>query len=168
MTTATLPARTNRYAGTCSTCGQHVPAEQGNLDRIDGTWKVRHRGDCPTPAATRTITATTVGVYRHHGAIYVVKPSRTNKGRVYACELVESPPRITEAGTVIPFELQFRPGVIYDLTEAERMPLAEAKEITVRYGRRFVCGTALKAAKSVDRGIGPVCAKYFAAAPLAA
>lgn len=153
--------RTNRFAAKCATCAVLVPAEQGSLERVDGAWKVYHIGACPAPAK-KTITAVTLGVYRHDGRIFVVKPSRRNKGRVYACELVESPPRVTEAGTEIPFELVFRPGAIYDLDESERMTLAEAEQIATRYARCFVCNTGLKAAKSVREGIGPVCRKYFA------
>jgi Family of unknown function (DUF6011) len=160
--TATV-ARSNRYAGRCADCGQHVPAEEGTLERGATGWTVHHpAGTCPTPTPARVITATTPGVYRHHGLIYVVKPSKRHPGRVYAAQLVESPPRVTEAGTEIPFQLEFRPGLIYDLTEADRMPLAEAQAITARYGRCIVCHRALKAAKSVEQGIGPVCAKYFA------
>jgi len=163
--TQTASLRTNKYPADCAGCTQRVPAGAGTLAKEGGAWKVRHlAGTCtPPPAApARQIMATKVGVYKHDGRIYVVKPSRQNKGRVYACELVESPPRITEAGTVIPFELVFRPGMIYELSSAERMPLAEAEQLATRYARCFVCGIALKAADSVKRGIGPGCGKYFA------
>jgi hypothetical protein len=42
------------------------------------------------------------------------------------------------------------------------MPKARAIEFTTRYGKCIVCGRHLKAAKSVEAGIGPVCIKYFA------
>jgi hypothetical protein len=153
--------RPNQYPGNCVDCGQRVEAQQGTLVRTFTGWKVRHPARCPDPEPAKTITATTPGVYRHDGRIWVVKPTR-DKQRVYACELVESAPRATEAGTVIPFELVFRPRAIYDLAAAERMPLAEAEAITARYGRCIVCATPLKAAGSVKRGIGPVCRKLFA------
>lgn len=161
-TTAALLTRTNKYAANCADCAQRVPAGEGVLTKEAGTWKVRHADACPTPPPpARTITATAIGVYKHQGRIYVVRPSRQNKGRVYACELVESAPRLTDAGTEIPFELVYRQGMIYELSGAERMPLAEAEQLATRYARCFVCGTPLKAADSVRRGIGPVCRKYF-------
>jgi hypothetical protein len=81
--------------------------------------------------------------------------------RLYAKRLVESAPRVTEAGTEIPFELVYAPGVIYDLALSDRMALTEAEQLATRYAACIVCGTTLKAAKSVKRLIGPVCRKYF-------
>ena len=74
---------------------------------------------------------------------------------------MESAPRVTEAGTEIPFELVYAPGVIYDLALSDRMPLSEAEELSTRYAACIVCGARLKAAKSVRSLIGPVCKKYF-------
>jgi hypothetical protein len=71
-------------------------------------------------------------------------------------------PRMTEVGEVVDFELEYAPGLIRDLREEHRMPKARAIEFTTRYGRCIVCGRHLKAAKSVEAGIGQVCIKYFA------
>lgn len=101
------------------------------------------------------------GVYRKDGRIYVIKPNRA-KTAVYAKELVESAPRETEAGTEIPFEMVYTPGMARVLTEAERMPLADAADILTRYSACIVCGRTLKAAESVRQAIGPVCVKMFA------
>jgi Family of unknown function (DUF6011) len=119
------------------------------------------------------------GVYRRAGNVFVVKGNRTylswrkacreqkaelprpHDARLYAKRLVESAPRITEAGTEIPFELVYAPGAIFDLALADRMPLAEAEELATRYAACIVCGHGLKAAKSVRQSIGPVCIKYF-------
>jgi Family of unknown function (DUF6011) len=125
------------------------------------------------------------GVYRLDGRVYVVVgnkiyiawrrtckdapgTARPADARVYAKRLVESAPRETEAGTEIPFELQYDKGAIFRLTLSDRMPLAEAEVLTTRYGKCIapgpnggICGRRLRAAKSVRRGIGPVCIKYF-------
>jgi hypothetical protein len=122
------------------------------------------------------------GVYRHGADVFVVKGNkvyaawrkdlaaaggdlsiapRPHDARLYAKRLVESAPRITEAGTEIPFELVYAPGVIFDLSLDDRMPLAEAEELSTLYAACIVCGARLKAAKSVRSLIGPVCRRYF-------
>jgi len=118
------------------------------------------------------------GVYKLGGEIYVVKGnkiyiswrkrcreegecSRPAEARLYAKHLVESAPRITESGTEIPFTLEYAKGVIFDLSLDDRMPLAEAEELSTRYAKCIVCERTLKAAKSVRASIGPVCIKMF-------
>jgi hypothetical protein len=115
------------------------------------------------------------GVYRCDGQIYVVKGNRAYTSwrkhspgqphpagaRLYAKRLAESPPRVTEAGTEVSFELVYARGVIYDLAPTDRLPPADAELLATRYGRCIACGATLKAAKSVRAAIGPVCRKYF-------
>lgn len=101
------------------------------------------------------------GVYQLDGKIYVVKPNQA-KTHTYAKELVASADHVTVAGTTIPFDLVYRPGVAKLLTEADRMPLADAEELMIKFGKCICCGRTLKAAQSVKQGIGPVCIKYFA------
>jgi hypothetical protein len=55
----------------------------------------------------------------------------------------------------------YAPGVIYDLAPGDRLPLADAEQLTARYGKCIACGATLKAAKSVREAIDPVCRKYF-------
>ena len=102
------------------------------------------------------------GVYKMPaGEIYVVKPNRT-KTRVYAKRLVEAPSeRLTEEGETVKFDFVYEKGAIWDIREEYRMGIEEAKKLMIRYGRCIVCGRRLKVAKSVERGIGPVCIKYF-------
>ncbi len=102
----------------------------------------------------------TMGVFKKDGRVYVVKPNRT-KTRVYAKEIVESPARMTESGLKVDFEARYAPGIIFKLTEADRWDLADAKDFLTKFSRCIVCGRHLKAAKSVERSIGPVCAGYF-------
>jgi hypothetical protein len=124
------------------------------------------KGAKPKPAtsAAPPVTATTPGVYEHpDGTIYIVKPTR-DKQRTYAKRLVEiNAERATENGDRVHIEFEYAPGAIRTLTPDMRMPLERAKALTVRYGRCIVCGRHLKAAESVERGIGPVCIKSFAA-----
>jgi Family of unknown function (DUF6011) len=110
------------------------------------------------------------GVYRKDGKLYVVKATRetrklpADQQRCYAMELVELPgsaTRLTEAETEIPFELQIRKGFVYELADVDRMPLAGAEQLMVRYAKCIVCGHGLRKADSVRKGIGPVCAGYF-------
>ena len=60
-----VATRANKYAGRCSTCGQHVAAQAGEIERVNGTWRVSHlTGTCPAPAATSaTGTRAPVGIY---------------------------------------------------------------------------------------------------------
>jgi DNA polymerase III subunit epsilon len=41
---------TNRFPGSCKTCGTQVPAEQGELRKEQGGWVVYHPGCLPAPA----------------------------------------------------------------------------------------------------------------------
>lgn len=101
-----------------------------------------------------------MGVFKKDGRIYVVKPNK-EKTRVYAKEIVESPARMTESGLQVDFETRYAPGVVYSLSEQDRWALADAKDFLTKFSRCIVCGRHLKAAKSVERSIGPVCAGYF-------
>lgn len=104
----------------------------------------------------------TAGVYEVDGVIYIVKPNR-DKTRLYAKRLVEiNAERATEAGTRVEIEFEYEAGAMKKIKPEHKMPLEKAKELTIRYGRCIVCGRTLKAAESVERGIGPICIKSFA------
>src|SRR5438132_2374593 len=101
------------------------------------------------------------GVYERDGQVYVVKMNR-EKTRSYAKRLVQiGGERLVESGAHRKFDFEYDKGAIYRLTEGDRMPLDRAKDLMVRYGRCINCGRFLKAAVSVERGIGPVCIKAF-------
>lgn len=101
------------------------------------------------------------GVYEKDGRVYVVKHNQA-KTHVYAKRLVViGGDRLTEADTVVQFDFVYSPGALNILTPVDQMPLDRARELMVRYGRCVNCGRTLKAAKSVERGIGPVCVKAF-------
>lgn len=115
----------------------------------------------------REVTVTEPGVYEDgDGNVFVVKPNR-EKTRLYAKRLIEiDAERATEAGERVKIDFEYAPGAIFGLTPDMKMPLEKAKKLAVRYGRCIVCNRALKAAKSVEDMIGPVCIKSFRAAPV--
>jgi hypothetical protein len=117
------------------------------------------------PAAPQAVT---YGVYQKDGEVYLVVPSKKNPDRNYAKKLVESAPRLTEAGEVVDFEWEFAAGVVWKLTEADRMTLDDASKLSIKYGKCLKCKRSLKAASTMkaiaETGIslGPVCRTYFA------
>jgi hypothetical protein len=106
--------------------------------------------------------ALTPGVYElPDGTVYVVKPNQA-KTRLYAKRLVEiNADRLTEVDTVVQIEFEYEQGAIFKIRSEHRMPLERAKALTVRYSKCINCARRLKAAKSVEQGIGPVCVKAF-------
>jgi Family of unknown function (DUF6011) len=162
---------TAKFTGKCERCGGIIPSG------TTCTWAqgegVRHI-NCPEATLDDAIRITleaarkadeksvsvTMGVFKKDGRVYVVKPNK-EKTRVYAKEIVESPARMTESGLKVDFETRYAPGIVFKLTEADRWDLADAKDFLTKFARCIVCGRHLKAAKSVERSIGPVCAGYF-------
>lgn len=120
-----------------------------------------------TPIAHEVQEATftlTPGVYEVNGEIFNVKFNKS-KTNLYAQRLVERPSieRLTESGDTVHIEFEYAPGVVRRLRPHHKMSLERARELTIRYGRCLACGRALKNAQSVERGIGPVCRRAFAA-----
>ena len=96
------------------------------------------------------------------GTVYQVVLNKAETGS-YAKVLVESSTkRITAAGELVDFRFEYAPGGVRRCKPECKMTLEQAKELSIRYGACIRCGTKLEAAKSVEAGIGPVCAKYFA------
>jgi hypothetical protein len=114
------------------------------------------------PAPREVAAKLTPGVYNVDGQVYVVKPNRTKTG-LYAKRLVEiAGERLNANDDLVNIEFVYAPGVIFDIKPEQKMPLEQAKVLTIRYGRCIVCNRRLKAGKSVEQGIGPVCIKSFA------
>lgn len=116
------------------------------------------------PREQRDVSAgVTPGVYEVGDAVFVVKPNRS-KTALYAKRLVEiGGRRLTEAGERANIEFVYAPGAVAAIRPEHRMTAERARTLTLVYGRCLNCGRHLKAAESVERGIGPVCAKAFAA-----
>lgn len=110
---------------------------------------------------TSATTLVKPGVFEKDGEVYIVKPNRA-KTRVYAKRMVPiTGERLTESDERKKIDFEYEPGAIYGLSESDRMPADRAKELTIKYGHCIVCGKLLKAAMSVERGIGPVCIKLI-------
>lgn len=122
----------------------------------------------PYQPAPKLAVKVTVGVFKLDSDIYVVKPAWKGSTKLYAWRLVESAPRVTLAGTVIPFRLVKSYGAIYKLTEAMRLTMADANEISELYGKCICCARALYAADTIQKckqtgiWVGPDCrTTYF-------
>jgi hypothetical protein len=169
MTNDTSKKITAKFSGKCTNChGVVLSGTQCFWDKGAGVRHISCDNSVPHMSPTNTVAQSdskqvtvTMGVFKKDGRIYVVKPNR-EKTRVYAKEIVESPARMTENGSVVDFEAIYRPGVVFNLTESDRWDLADAKDFLTKFSKCIVCGRSLKAAKSVASAIGPVCAKYFA------
>jgi hypothetical protein len=103
--------------------------------------------------------AAAFGVYRKNGTVYVVKNSRRNPGQRYAVRMVESSDRMTQSGDKVKFEFEIARGMVFELTEADRVPDVEVAELMTRYGHCIMCNHAIKRFKSVERMMGPRCWK---------
>lgn len=115
----------------------------------------------PDPRQEQELTVTEPGVYETDEGVFVVKWNQP-KTNLYAKKLVEiNADRATEDGDRVQIEFEYEAGAIYRITNEDRMPVERAKKLAIRYGKCIACGAKLKAAKSVEDGIGPVCIKKF-------
>lgn len=83
------------------------------------------------------------------------KVQKSSSDNLYAKELVSKPGEKTKwayIGRQAPF---------HQLEESTLMTLEQAQEYGVRSGVCAVCGRELTVTKSIERGIGPVCATRF-------
>lgn len=100
-----------------------------------------------------------IGVYRHNGEIFTVKLNRakTNKYVSRLVELTGSAERLNVEDDRVKIDFVYAPGMLAKLRPEDQLSLEEAKPLIIRYGRCLFCGQFLKAAKSVERAVGPVC-----------
>lgn len=103
-----------------------------------------------------------LGVYvLEDGTLVLAKPNKS-KTNVYTMRWVDSGQRVRdERGDWARGDWEYEPGLKHRLGSARKMTAAEAKEFVVRYGKCPRCSYKLKAAQSVERGIGPVCRTYW-------
>lgn len=167
----------NRYGGNCAKCNGYVEANGGILGAKSpsGSWTVLHTecpevsADCPEwefrdgePMDVQAQVDPEVGIYIDgDGAIWKVQQNKA-KTNVYAKVWADhSGARLTLGGDQVHGEWDYVPGGIRNVRTARRMTLDEAKSFILIYGACVRCGRTLKAAESVERGIGPVCVTYF-------
>lgn len=102
----------------------------------------------------------TDGMYRDAaGTIYKVQKAVHGSGMLYAKRLVVSDLTGDDEGAParrVTFE--YEPGAIKRLRPSDRMTLEDAKAFGALYGTCCVCGRTLTDEKSIEAGIGPVCA----------
>jgi len=159
-------ARPNKFAGSCVNCHGTVAAGAGLLGGSrEAGWTVLHV-ECPQ-AQPFHITSTDralaeEGVYvLEDGTIVKIKSNKT-KTNCYANRWVKiGGERLTETGEHVNGEWEYAPELRSDCTEDLRMTLDQAKEFGVLYGKCVKCGRHLSDAESVERAIGPVCARSF-------
>lgn len=171
------------YDSKCPKCGQGIYADETMILYTRGQKAVH--AECPSdhgieewevaPAPVAAPSAPVAAVTRlqvEDAGIYVLPDGRIvkvqanrEKTRVYTKLFVEiHGERATEAGTRAHGEYRYEPGLLPEVEATGRkMTLDEAKAFILRYGFCVRCGRHLKAAESVERGIGPVCMTYFGA-----
>lgn len=114
------------------------------------------------PFDTASTSVLVPGVYRRNGVIYVVKQNKTND-RLQARRLVEIGGRRLNANDdVVQIEFEFDRDGLLQLRPEDQMTLEEARPFIIRYGKCIFCNTVLKDARSVERGVGPVCIRRYA------
>jgi hypothetical protein len=123
-------------------------------------------GDDGTPPLTPPRPSTTKaepGIYATPSGDIVKVQWNKAKTNVYALRWVEiHGERLVDATEErVHGEWEYSPGLVFGIDPAWRMTLAQAKAFILRYGQCVRCGRHLKAAESVEQGIGPVCRKAF-------
>lgn len=99
------------------------------------------------------------GMYAVNGDIFRVQKSKTSD-HLYAKRLTPiGGQRLTEDDHRVQWEFVYEQGAMRTLKSSDRMTDEQARAFGIRYGVCCVCGITLKDAKSVEAGIGPVCAK---------
>lgn len=107
-----------------------------------------------TPRLKTEVTVTAPGMYRLGADVFQVV-FNASQTRLYAKKLV--PTYVGDKVHRIDFE--YSKGDIYRLEPEHRMTVAQVAELGELTGFCWVCRRALKVAKSIAAGIGPVCAK---------
>lgn len=97
-----------------------------------------------------TTPVTECGIYRNDDGVFRVKQSQT--GNLYALRFIPDAQSKSE-------RFSYERGAIHRLSPEHRLTLAQAVELGAQHGVCVVCGAELTDPTSVERGIGPVCAK---------
>ncbi len=119
------------------------------------------QNSAPQPHSENSLPQLDLGVYElPDGNVYVVTSNKEGT-RLYAKKLVVTRPRLNANNVPVDFDFVYDRGAIYNIKPEYKMSLERAKKLTIQYGRCIRCGRHLKAAESVERGIGPICIKAF-------
>jgi len=131
-------------------------AEYRRYDAAGGAVEAKHEAE--------RLTVEEAGVYVMPDNAIVKVQANKAKTNTYAKRWIEiSGERLNENDARVRGEWEYAPGLINEVSaKGRKMTLEEAKAFILRYGQCVRCARKLKAAESVERGIGPVCITYFA------
>lgn len=101
------------------------------------------------------------GMYRKDGKIYKVYRAVHGSGRMCAKELVKLDEPVIKRGKEHQYGFEYRGLAERYVSFEDRMTLEEAKEFGAIYGVCCSCGATLTDEKSIEAGIGPICAGKF-------
>lgn len=109
------------------------------------------------------------GMHRVGDEIFKVQRAVHGSGNLYAKRLVMVEPDCggcangepCGAGCAWSASFEYAPGIVRTLSAETKMTLEQAKEFGALYGTCCVCGRTLTDEKSIEAGIGPVCAGKF-------
>jgi hypothetical protein len=102
------------------------------------------------------------GIYiAPNGDVIQVKMNKAETNVYAKVAVAFSGERLNLHGEVVKFRFVYTPGLIKHITPAMKMTKEQGEEYTLKFKQCMACGRTLKAAKSVQAGIGPVCIKYF-------
>ena len=93
---------------------------------------------------------TEVGMYENADGIFRVKESRS--GRLYAMRFIPTATTKSE-------RFEYESGAVHRISASDRRTVERARALGVEMSMCCVCGADLTDAKSVAKGIGPVCEK---------
>lgn len=99
-------------------------------------------------AARKASVKVEAGIYLLNGVVHKVQKAVHGSGNLYA--------KVLQDGAFV-----YAPGAIRSLLPEHKMTLEQAKEYGHLYGVCCNCGATLTDEKSIEAGIGPVCAKKF-------
>jgi hypothetical protein len=103
---------------------------------------------------TQRVPVTDAGMYMTYaGDVFLVQPSA--QGNLYAKKLVAT----MHGDKVHKLEFAYEKGAIFTLDARMRMTVADVANLGKLTEHCWVCGKRLTVKKSIDAGIGPVCAK---------
>lgn len=106
----------------------------------------------------------TKGVYMNERGTFVVQISRQSS-HPYAKKIQQLGPyaeRLNEVDGHVGWDFEYAPGEIRFIRPEHKVTKEQAQRLSTKYGVCLKCGKFLKAAKSVERSVGPVCWKSFA------
>lgn len=140
----------------------------GTLTKVDASAAIDwlkgqpKRASRPQPVQGSGPGVTEPGLFKQGDEVYLVVKTKDGQ-RLYAKRLVNfDGTRLNQNGEHVKFEWVYAPGIVGRLAMTDKMTVEDGKAFMLVYNSCLRCNRHLRAATSVERGIGPVCIKYFA------